>query len=101
LWCSFVECTNRNHSCGFGIYGEDPSTTDPEVLKKAEPVLDKIRPYIQKFHSSQYIDSLANGDICLVVGWSGDIFMAQYAAWDADNGVEIVYSIPVKVRLCV
>ena len=74
--------------------GEDPSTTDAEVLKKAEGVLEKVRPYIQKFHSSQYIDSLANGDVCLVVGWSGDIFMAQYAAWDADNGVEIVYSIP-------
>ena len=71
--------------------GEDPKTTDTEVIKKAEGVLAKVRPYIQKFHSSQYIDSLANGDICLVIGWSGDIFMAQYAAWDADNGVEIVY----------
>ena len=74
--------------------GEDPSTHDVEVLKKAEGVLEKVRPYIQKFHSSQYIEALANGDICLVVGWSGDIFMAQLRAWDADNGVEIVYSIP-------
>ena len=74
--------------------GEDPSTHDVEVLKKAEGVLEKVRPYIQKFHSSQYIEALANGDICLVVGWSGDIFMAQARAWDADNGVEIVYSIP-------
>jgi putrescine transport system substrate-binding protein len=74
--------------------GEDPKSTDTEVIKKAEGVLAKVRPYIQKFHSSQYIDSLANGDICLVIGWSGDIFMAQYAAWDAENGVEIVYEIP-------
>ena len=74
--------------------GEDPSTTDVEVLKKAEGVLEKVRPYIQKFHSSQYIDSLANGDVCLVVGWSGDIFMALYAALDAENGIDIVYSIP-------
>jgi len=74
--------------------GEDPSTHDVEVLKKAEGVLDKVRPYIQKFHSSQYIEALANGDICLVVGWSGDIFMSQARAWEADNGVEIVYSIP-------
>ena len=74
--------------------GEDPRSTDSDVIAKAEAVLTKVRPYIQKFHSSQYIDALANGDICLVVGWSGDIFMAQYAAWDAENGVEIVYSIP-------
>ena len=32
-------------------------------------------------------------------GWSGDIFMAQYAAWDAENGVEIVYSIPEEGAL--
>ena len=74
--------------------GEDPSTDDPEILKKAEPVLEAVRPYIQKFHSSQYIAALANGDICLVVGWAGDSFMAQYAAWDAEYCVEIVYSIP-------
>jgi putrescine transport system substrate-binding protein len=74
--------------------GEDPRSTDSDVIAKAEAVLTRVRPYIQKFDSSQYIDALANGDICLAVGWSGDIFMAQYAAWDAENGVEIVYSIP-------
>jgi putrescine transport system substrate-binding protein len=74
--------------------GEDPRTNDTDVIAKAEAVISKVRPYIQKFHSSQYIDALSNGDICLVVGWSGDIFMAQYAAWEAENGVEIVYTIP-------
>ena len=79
--------------------GEDPRSTDSDVIAKAEAVLTAVRPHIQKFHSSQYIDALANGDICLVVGWSGDIFMAQYAAWDAENGVEIVYSIPEEGAL--
>ena len=74
--------------------GEDPRTNDTDVIAKAEAVISNVRPYIQKFHSSQYIDALSNGDICLVVGWSGDIFMAQYAAWEAENGVEIVYTIP-------
>jgi len=71
--------------------GEDPRSTDSDVIAKAEAVLTKVRPYIQKFHSSQYIDALAAGDICLVVGWSGDIFMA---ADSANDDVSIVYSIP-------
>ncbi|ALE01568.1 polyamine ABC transporter substrate-binding protein [Candidatus Pseudothioglobus singularis] len=74
--------------------GEDPRSTDKDVIAKAEDVLTAVRPYIQKFHSSQYIDALGNGDICLVVGWSGDVFQALYAAEEAENGVEIVYAIP-------
>ena len=74
--------------------GEDPRSTDSDVIAKAEAVLTAVRPHIQKFHSSQYIDALGNGDICLVVGWSGDVFQALYAAEEAENGVEIVYSIP-------
>ena len=74
--------------------GEDPRSTDADVIAKAEAVLTEVRPHIQKFHSSQYIDALGNGDICLVVGWSGDVFQALYAAEEAENGVEIVYSIP-------
>ena len=72
--------------------GEDPDSHDPEVIAKAEPVLMAIRPYIQKFHSSEYINGLANGDICVAVGWSGDILQARDRAAEADNGVEIVYN---------
>ena len=53
-----------------------------------------MRPYIQKFHSSEYIDALANGDICVAVGWSGDILQARDRAAEADNGVEIAYHAP-------
>ncbi len=72
--------------------GEDPDSHDPEVIAKAEPILMAIRPYIQKFHSSEYINGLANGDICVAVGWSGDILQARDRAAEADNGVEIVYN---------
>ena len=72
--------------------GEDPNSHDPEVLAKAEEVLMKVRPYIQKFHSSEYIQALANGDICVAVGWSGDILQARDRAAEAENGVEIAYN---------
>jgi len=79
--------------------GEDPSTLDPEVMAKAEPVLAAIQPYVQKFHSSEYINALANGDICVAFGWSGDILQARDRAWEADNGVEIAYNAPSEGAL--
>ncbi|AAV96695.1 polyamine ABC transporter substrate-binding protein [Ruegeria pomeroyi] len=71
--------------------GENPDSHDADVIAKAEPVLMAVRPYIQKFHSSEYINALANGDICVAIGWSGDILQARDRAAEADNGVEIEY----------
>ena len=44
--------------------GEDPDSHDPEVIAKAEAVYAAVRPYIRKFHSSEYINALANGESC-------------------------------------
>ncbi|MGR3805981.1 polyamine ABC transporter substrate-binding protein [Marinibacterium profundimaris] len=71
--------------------GEDPDSHDPDVIAKTEEVLMGVRPYIQKFHSSEYINALANGDICVAVGWSGDVLQARDRAAEADNGNEIAY----------
>ena len=49
---------------------------------------------MKKFHSSEYINALANGDICLAVGWSGDAALARNRAREADNGIEIGDVIP-------
>ncbi|TWH00605.1 putrescine transport system substrate-binding protein [Mesorhizobium sp. J18] len=77
-----------------GYLGLDPDSHDPEVLAKAEEALLKVRPYVRKFHSSEYINALANGDICVAIGWSGDVFQARDRAAEADRGVEIAYAIP-------
>ncbi|KUF10221.1 polyamine ABC transporter substrate-binding protein [Pseudoponticoccus marisrubri] len=74
--------------------GEDPDSKDPDVIAKVEEVFAPVRPYIQKFHSSEYINALANGDICVAVGWSGDVLQARDRAAEADNGVEIGYFAP-------
>ena len=79
--------------------GEDPNSKDKAVIAKAEAVLMATRPYIQKFHSSEYINALSNGDICLAVGWSGDIFQARDRADEAENGVTVVYSVPKEGAL--
>ena len=72
--------------------GEDPNSHDPEIIAKTEEPLMAVRPYIKKFHSSEYINALANGDICVAVGWSGDVLQARDRADEADNGVEIAYN---------
>jgi len=74
--------------------GLDPNSTKPQDLERATDLMMKIRPSVRKFHSSEYLNALASGEICFVVGWSGDIKQAQKRATEAKNGVEIAYLIP-------
>jgi putrescine transport system substrate-binding protein len=74
--------------------GLDPNSTRQPDLEKAADLVSKVRPYVRKFHSSEYLSALATGEICFVVGWSGDIKQAQSRAAEANNGVEIGYAIP-------
>ena len=74
--------------------GLDPNTTAQADLDKAADLLVKVRPSVRKFNSSEYLNALATGEICLVVGWSGDIKQAQKRAAEAKGGVEIGYAIP-------
>ncbi|WP_460453076.1 extracellular solute-binding protein [Arenimonas aestuarii] len=74
--------------------GEDPNSFDEAVIQKGVDRLKQLRPHITYFHSSQFINDLANGDICVAVGWSGDIIQAKDRAEEAGKGVEVAYSIP-------
>lgn len=72
----------------------NPDSKDGNDLDAAATLLTKLRPYVRKFHSSEYLNALATGEICLVLGWSGDIKQAQKRAAEAKNGIEIGYAIP-------
>lgn len=74
--------------------GLDPNSSKQEDLDKAKALYDKVRPYIRKFHSSENINALANGDICLTMIYSGDAGIAATRADEAKNGVNIKYVIP-------
>ncbi|MBS9719434.1 polyamine ABC transporter substrate-binding protein [Tianweitania sp. BSSL-BM11] len=74
--------------------GLAPDSTNSGDIAKAQELMLSIRPSIRKFHSSEYINALANGDICLAVGFSGDLFQARDRAAEAGQGVEINYVIP-------
>ena len=74
--------------------GKDPNSESAEDLKTVEELLMKVRPYVRYLHSSQYINDLANGEICLALGWSGDILQAKSRAEEAGKGVNVGYAIP-------
>jgi putrescine transport system substrate-binding protein len=74
--------------------GLDPNATAQADLEKAADLVGKVRPSVRKFNSSEYLNALATGEICLMVGWSGDIKQAQKRAAEAKAGVEIGYAIP-------
>ena len=77
-----------------------PTTSQTEAeLAKVEQALMKIRPSIKYFHSSQYLNDLANGETCLAMGWSGDVFQARDRAKEAGNGNDIAYVIPKEGTL--
>ena len=74
--------------------GKDPRSTNPADYEAAAAVWEKVRPHIAQFHNSEYISALANGDVCIAMGFSGDVFQARDRAAEAKNGVKIDYVIP-------
>ena len=74
--------------------GRDPNTERLEDLAAAEKVLSGVRPYLRYINSSRYIDDLANGEICLALGWSGDTGQAAARANEAGGKVQVEYRIP-------
>ncbi len=81
-------------SAGLHYLHLDPNTSDPGELEKVTELLMRIRPYVRKFHSSEYLNALATGEICFAVGWSGDVKQAERRAAEAKGGIALGYSIP-------
>jgi putrescine transport system substrate-binding protein len=79
--------------------GKDPHSKSEEDYAAVEKLFAGIRQDIKYFHSSQYINDLANGELCAVIGWSGDVFIAQSRADEAKNNVSLDYRIPKEGSL--
>ncbi len=94
-----LDSTDDVFPSALAYLGLNPDTRDKADLDKAAALIKSVRPYIQKFHSSEYINALANGDICLALGYSGDVFQAAGRASEAKNGVSVGYIIPKEGAL--
>jgi putrescine transport system substrate-binding protein len=74
--------------------GRDPNSDKPEDIAAVEEMLLKVRPYVRNINSSEYIEALANGDLCIAVGYNGDVLQARDRARDANKGIDIKYIVP-------
>ena len=90
----FVDSPEDILSIAAKYLGMPPDLRDAPSIVRVASLVAGVRRYIRKFHSSEYINALANGDICLAVGWAGDSFQAQNRAREAGGGVEIDYVVP-------
>jgi putrescine transport system substrate-binding protein len=90
----FLDSSDDILSAALHYVGLDPNTKKEVDYQKAADLVTAVRPSVRKFHSSEYINALTSGEICLVVGFSGDIKQSQKRAAEVKNGVEIAYAIP-------
>jgi putrescine transport system substrate-binding protein len=91
---NILDASDETFAIAMNYIGKDPDSKESADLEAGGEVYMKIRPSVRTFNSSAYIDDLANGDVCMTIGWSGDILQAKARAEEANNGVEINYVIP-------
>ena len=91
---AFLDSADEMLPAVLNYMGLSPNSTNEKDYKLAEEKLLKVRPYVTYFNSSKYISDLANGEICVAAGFSGDIFQAKKRAEEAKKGVNIAYVIP-------
>jgi len=91
---SFLDSPTEILPAALHYLGFEPDSGKSDELKKAEDLFMQIRPHVAYFHSSKYISDLANGNICVAIGYSGDIYQAKSRAEEAKNNVNVGYNIP-------
>ena len=97
---AFLDAPSEMFKAALHYLGLTPNSQNPKDYQEQSTELFKnVRPYIQYFHSSKYINDLANGDICLAFAWSGDVLQAADRASESGNGVQIEYKIPKEGTL--
>ena len=97
---AFLDAPSEMFKAALHYLGLNPNSQNPKDYQEQSTELFKnVRPYIQYFHSSKYINDLANGDICLAFAWSGDVLQAADRASESGNGVQIEYRIPKEGTL--
>lgn len=102
------EITKKLSSCGVALMddalevfvaariykGLPTDTYSKNAIQEAVDVVNAVRPNIRYFHNSQTVNDIANGDICVAMGFSGDLLQGQARAKEAGNGVNVEYIVP-------
>lgn len=91
---NILDAPDETLAIAMNYIGKNPDSKQASDLEAASAVYQNIRPFVRSFHSSAYIDELANGDLCIAIGWSGDVLQAKARAEEANNGVKVEFAIP-------
>ncbi|RYC10292.1 polyamine ABC transporter substrate-binding protein [Ciceribacter ferrooxidans] len=91
---NILDASDETFAIALNYVGKNPDSKEAAELEEGGKVYMDIRPSVKTFNSSSYIDDLANGDICMTIGWSGDVLQAKARAEEANNGVHVEYVIP-------
>ena len=91
---SFLDSATEVVPAALHYLGKPPYSKNPSDYALATNVLKAVRPYVTLFSSSGYINDMANGTICVALGWSGDINIARQRAIDGKTGQNIQALIP-------
>jgi putrescine transport system substrate-binding protein len=92
---SFLDSPTEMLPIALHYLGYPTDTQDKKQIDEAKALfLKNVRKNTAYFHSSKYISDLANGNICVAVGYSGDIFQAKARAEEAGGKVKVSYNIP-------
>jgi putrescine transport system substrate-binding protein len=74
--------------------GLDPNTTRREDYKAAQDLLLKVRPYVRSFDSAEYLNGLANREVCLAMSWSSDYALSRARARAVGVNVNLRFTVP-------
>jgi putrescine transport system substrate-binding protein len=74
--------------------GKSANSQKPEDLAAATEALMRLRPFVRYVDTQRMISDLVNGEVCLAVGYSGDILQAASRAKENETGQKVAYSIP-------
>jgi putrescine transport system substrate-binding protein len=91
---SILDTPQEVFPAAFSYLGLPPDSRSLADLDTAAAMLQRIQPDVRKFHSSQYINDLATGDLCIALGYSGDVIQARNRAQEAENRVEVIFRVP-------
>ena len=93
---SFLDTPSEILPIALKYLGKDPRSKNPEDYKAAGEMLKAVRPYVTRFSGSgsDYIDQMAKGQLCAVIGWSGDIMIAKDRSAKAKRPQNLVVELP-------
>lgn len=91
---SFLDSATEVVPAALHYLGKPAYSKNQADYAAVAPLLKSVRPYVTLFSSSGYINDMANGSICLALGWSGDINIAKQRAIDGKTGQNIQALIP-------